>query len=136
MVQEKRNPEYGRSIRKVNRLNRRMDLDRRRRLHQRPRRFHHRCRRDPSLIRSSSDPSTALEMGACHNTVTLGACAACLGACHIALGAGDLGAYPGVGAIHSTRQNSYLGAYPGDYGIVHAHVHHCVSDLLFNRGMR
>ena len=26
------------------------------------------------------------------------------------------GAYPGVGAFHSTRQNSYLGAYPGDYG--------------------
>ena len=36
-----------------------------------------------------------------------------MGACHIALGAACLGAYPGVGAFHSTRQNSYLGAYPG-----------------------
>ena len=39
-----------------------------------------------------------------------------MGACHIALGAVCLSVYPGVGAFHSTRQNSYLGAYPGYYG--------------------
>ena len=27
-----------------------------------------------------------------------------------------LGAYPGVGALHSPCQNSYLGAYPGEGG--------------------
>ena len=42
---------------------------------------------------------------------------------HIALGETCLGAYPGVGAFHSSRQDSYLGtyprvgAYPGYYGI-------------------
>ena len=36
-----------------------------------------------------------------------------MGACHIALGTACLGAYLGVGAFNSTRQNSYLGAYPG-----------------------
>ena len=35
----------------------------------------------------------------------------------IALGVACLGAYQGVGAFRSSRQNSYLGAYPGDYGI-------------------
>ena len=39
-----------------------------------------------------------------------------MGACHIALGAACLGAYTGVGAFHSIRQNSYLGSYPGYYG--------------------
>ena len=41
-----------------------------------------------------------------------------VGACHkfITLGAACLGAYLGVGAIHLTRQNIYLGVYPGYYG--------------------
>ena len=36
-----------------------------------------------------------------------------MGACPIALGAVCLVAYPGVGAYHSTRKNSYLGTYLG-----------------------
>ena len=46
-----------------------------------------------------------------------------MGACHIALGAACLGAYPGVGTYHSIRKNSSLGAYlgvgacPGYYSI-------------------
>ena len=45
-----------------------------------------------------------------------------MGACYVDLRAAYLGAYPGVGAYHSTGKNSYLGAYPGvgacpgDYG--------------------
>ena len=39
-----------------------------------------------------------------------------MGACHVDLGAAYLGAFPGMGAYHSTGQNSYLGAYAGDYG--------------------
>ena len=42
-----------------------------------------------------------------------------VGACHIAVGEVCLGAYPGVGAFHSHKQNSYLGAYPGYYGTYH-----------------
>ena len=33
-----------------------------------------------------------------------------MGACHMQL---YKGTYPGVGALHSPCQNSYLGAYPG-----------------------
>ena len=43
-----------------------------------------------------------------------------MGACPIALGAGCLGVYPGVGAFHSTGYlGAYpgVGAYPGDHGI-------------------
>ena len=40
-----------------------------------------------------------------------------MGSCHIVLGEACLGAYPGVGAFYSLRQNSYLGTYPGVYGI-------------------
>ena len=36
-----------------------------------------------------------------------------MGTCHIALGAACLGTYPGVGALHLTRQSCYLSAYPG-----------------------
>ena len=39
-----------------------------------------------------------------------------MGACHVDLGAAYLGAYPGVGACHSTEQNSYLDVYLGGYG--------------------
>ena len=49
-------------------------------------------------------------------------CVRLMGTCHIALGAACLGAYPGVGAFHSTRQNSYLGAYPEYYGML-MHLH-------------
>ena len=47
-----------------------------------------------------------------------------MGTCHVDLRAAYLGAYPGVGAYHSTGKNSYLsaylgvGAWPGDYGIL------------------
>ena len=51
-----------------------------------------------------------------------------MGACYIVLGAACLGAYPGVGAFHLTRQNSYLGAYPGYYGTKVMCVCVCVWD--------
>ena len=47
-----------------------------------------------------------------------------VGTCHSALCEANLGAYPGLGALHLPRKKSYLGIYPrvgtylGYYGYV------------------
>ena len=96
LLYKNKSPKYSRSVRKVIRMNRRMDLDRRCHLHQRPRRFYHRRLRDPF----SDLWALALIV-------------------------------PGVGcpgAFHSTRQNSYMGAYYGIFIALQHNPPHPVCD--------